>query len=146
MESSQTLENASIKILPANKSLSDSLSSDYVELNEKLQSMNMYEPLFINDYMPADQYLKRKWLNNIALHYPVCMYCYAYGNNLGTIIYLWRIPEGEIDQSITSRIFAQLSRSRRNIQLELCVVNSWTSTIVLPKCQNIFFEVFIKLS
>ena len=66
MESSQTLENASIKILPANKSLSDSLS-DYVELNEKLQSMNMYEPLFINDYMPADQYLKRKWLNKYCI-------------------------------------------------------------------------------
>ena len=69
--------------------------------------------------MPADQYLKRKWLNNIALHYPVCMYYYAYGNNLGTIIYLWRIPEGEMDQSITSRIFAQLSLEQKKYSTRL---------------------------
>ena len=63
--------------------------------------------------MPADQYLKRKWLNSIALHFPVCMYCYAYGNYLGTVIYLWKIPEQGMDQSVTSRIFAQLSLEQK---------------------------------
>lgn len=132
MESSQTLENASVKVISA----TISQLSDYVELDEKLQLLKLYEPLFINDFMPLDQYMKRKWVKNIAFSYPVCMYCYAYGNNLGTLTYLWKIPEGDVDQSVTSRLFAQLSfeqkkYSTRAIRNEF--MDKYTRLVKVPK-------------
>ncbi len=37
------------------------------------------------------------------------LYKYAYGNNIGTLVYVWRIPEGEcVDDTIIAQVFARL--------------------------------------
>ena len=37
------------------------------------------------------------------------LYKYAYGNNIGTLVYAWKIPEDEcVDNTIIAQVFAQL--------------------------------------
>ena len=45
----------------------------------------------------------------LTLPYPTCMYRFAYGNSLGTLTYIWKIPEGPLDQTAVSRVFTHLS-------------------------------------
>lgn len=47
-----------------------------------------------------------------GLTFPFCvhMYHFAYGNSLGTITYLWKIPsDSPIDEGAISRVFAELT-------------------------------------
>ena len=59
--------------------------------------------------MLQKRYSRRNWLAKLALPYPTCMYRYAYGNNLGTLTYIWKIPEGPLDQTAVSREFTHLT-------------------------------------
>lgn len=44
-----------------------------------------------------------KWNAGI---FPIMMYKYAYGNNLGTLVYAWHIPDNEpVDGAVVSRVF-----------------------------------------
>ena len=83
--------------------------SEYDVLEEKLRLLPLYEPIFVNEYAPEDRYSRRNWLAKLALPYPTCMYRYAYGNNLGTLTYIWKILEGPLDQTAVSRVFTHLT-------------------------------------
>lgn len=98
--------NASLVTLPAT---SGPVSAEYAELEEKLRLLPMYEPLFVNDCAPDDLYRRRSWLTKLALPFPTCTYRYAYGNSLGTMTYIWKIPEGPLDQTMVSRVFTSLT-------------------------------------
>ena len=49
---------------------------------------------------------------NLASLYPTYLHCYAYGNNLGTLAYIWKIPYGPVEQTAISRVFANLSKQQ----------------------------------
>ena len=84
-------------------------SSQYQEMMEKLVNLPLYEPLFLNDIAPVDRYQRRKWLAEISVPFPIMLYKYAYGSNIGTLVYAWRIPEDEsVDNTIIAQVFAQL--------------------------------------
>ena len=82
-------DNASLSTLTVCSGL---VHSDYADLEENLRSLAYYKPVFLNDYSPADRFKRRSWLANLALPYPTCLYRYAYGNNLGTLSSIWKIP------------------------------------------------------
>ena len=64
----------------------------------------------MNDIAPCDRYDRRKWVNGMQVSFPIMLYKYAYGNNLGTLVYAWRIPDNEpVDSAVVSRVFSQLS-------------------------------------
>lgn len=45
----------------------------------------------------------------IQLSFPIMLYKFAYGNHLGTLTYVWRIPEEQlVDNTIVSLIFMHL--------------------------------------
>ena len=85
MEPDHPEDNASLATLPV---ASGPVPADYVELNEALESLPHYEPLFVNEFAPEDRYKPQSWLAKLALPYSTCIYRYAYGNNLGKLSYI----------------------------------------------------------
>ena len=64
----------------------------------------------MNDIAPYDRFDRRKWVNGMQVSFPIMLYKYAYGNNLGTLVYAWCIPDNEpVDSAVVSRVFSQLS-------------------------------------
>ena len=50
--------------------------------------------------MANERFARRKWLNKLHFPFPVHTVPYAYGHNLGTVKYLWKIPaDGPSDQT-----------------------------------------------
>ena len=79
------------------------------EVEGLVGAMHKYcEYLRGNEYAPEDRYSRRNWLAKLALPYPTCMYCYAYGNSMGTLTYIWKIPEGPLDQTAVSRVGSRI--------------------------------------
>ena len=75
--------------------------------------MPYYQPLYVNDIAPSDRLERRKWLASMSLPFSIMLYKFAYGNNLGTLVYAWRIPEDEpVDNTVVSRIFSELCRQQ----------------------------------
>ena len=67
----------------------------------------------MNDIAPSDRLEWRKWLASLSVPFTIKLYKFAYGNNLGTLVYAWRIPEDEpVDNAIVSRIFSDLCRQQ----------------------------------
>ena len=83
--------------------------SEYVDLEEKLRLSSLYEPVLVNEFAPQDRIQRRSWLAKLSLPYRICLYWYAYCNNLGTLTYAWKIPEGPLDQTAISRVFSQFT-------------------------------------
>ena len=40
------------------------------------------------------------------------MYHYSYGNSLGTITYIWKIPDGPVDQAAVASVFSELTNKQ----------------------------------
>ena len=110
MTQSQVVDdNATLTTLPICSGL---IHSDYADLEESLRSLDFYKPLFLNDYSKADRFKCRSWMVFLALPYPTYLYHYAYGNNLGTLAYIWKIPYGPVDQIAISHVLASLSEQQ----------------------------------
>lgn len=64
----------------------------------------------INSYAPDDKYGRRSWLAKLSFPFPVHVYHYAYGNSLGTITYIWKIPGGLVHQNAgVAGVFSELN-------------------------------------
>ena len=89
-------------------------SPAYCELEQKLECLPLYKPLYVNGIAPCDRYDRRKWVNGMQVSFPIMLYKYAYGNRLGTLIYVWCIPVNEpVDSAVVSRVFSQLSSEQK---------------------------------
>lgn len=102
----QTDDNATLVCIPCSSGL---VPSEYVDLEEKLRLSRQYEPVLVNEFAPQDRIQRRAWLAKLSMPYPLCLYRYAYGNNLGTLTYVWKIPEGPLEQTAISRVFSHLT-------------------------------------
>lgn len=89
--------NVSLLTLPGTE---EPVSLEYSELQQKLESLPLYKPLYVNDMAPTDRFERRKWVSNLKVSFPIMLYKYAYGNNLGTLLYAWRIPVNEPPDSL----------------------------------------------
>ena len=73
----------------------------------------LYQPLFLNGIAAVDCLECRQWLSGISLPFPIMLYKYAYGNNIGTWVYSWRIPENEpAGSALVSKTFLQLCKEQ----------------------------------
>lgn len=51
------------------------------------------DPVCLNEFCPLRPRLRYQYVHELMLPFPIECYSYAYGNNLGTLWYIWRIPE-----------------------------------------------------
>lgn len=107
LEQKSVEDNASlVTLLPKE---GGTTKSQYHELEQSLLKLPLYQPLYLNDLAPADRFERRRWLSALCLPFKIMLYRFAYGNNLGTLVYAWRIPEDETaDSTAVSRIFSEL--------------------------------------
>ena len=80
-------------------------SSQYSEIEQRLLNLPVYKPICVSELAPTDRYVRRKWISSLSLSIPIMLYRYPYGNNLGTLIYAWRIPvDSPVDDTAVSRV------------------------------------------
>ena len=75
----------------------------YVELDKALSDLPLYKPVCLNDFCPDDCYQRKTWLTHLSLPYPIKEYRYAYGNQLGTVSFAWKISEPE-NETLLARV------------------------------------------
>lgn len=44
-----------------------SVCEPYQQLQEKLSTFDLYQPVFLNDFSPSDRYARKHWLDNLQL-------------------------------------------------------------------------------
>lgn len=95
-----------------------SVCEPYQQLQEKLSTLELYHPLFLNDFSPSDRYVRKHWLNDLQLEFPVKMYRFCHGNSLGTMTFIWRLPSdiSSEDGTATAQAIATLNSQ----QLQYC--------------------------
>jgi len=74
----------------------------YGQIQEKLLSLPFYEPVFVNDFSPLNRYERKHWLEKLHLEFPVKMYRYSHGNNVGTMTFLWCLPSDSPEDSTST--------------------------------------------
>ena len=47
-----------------------SVCEPYQQLQEKLSTFDLYQPVFLNDFSPSDRYARKHWLDNNNLNVP----------------------------------------------------------------------------
>ena len=55
--------------------------------------MEFYDPVFVNDLSPQHRYLRCHWIDGVHLRFPIMMYRFAYGGNIGILCFAWRVPD-----------------------------------------------------
>ena len=105
-EPPRTLDsNVCMYSLPASKCC----SSTYTEITDALTAKPEYSPLCLNDFAPVNRYIRRHWLDKLALPYRVMVMKYPHGNCLGTLCFIWKITE-QIDETRNASVVLQLSQ------------------------------------
>ena len=93
-------DNLEMRVCPASN---DPVSSSYEPLVAHFAEKSNYEEVYIGDFAPEDRYSRRHWFDKLKLPFRTMMYRYPYGNHLGVVSFLWRIPDGDVDQTQVSR-------------------------------------------
>ncbi|GBB89851.1 hypothetical protein RclHR1_01670002 [Rhizophagus clarus] len=73
----------------------NSLNENYIQLDNILFEKQFYEYIDIQPYLPNDVIKRYRFIKDLQLTFPIGVYRYHQGNYLGTINYVWRIPEIE---------------------------------------------------
>ena len=78
-----------------------SLCCRYKSIEEVLSQSCVYsEPLFLNDFAPIHPRLRYNYIHELSLPFPVELYSYSYGNNLGTLWYAWKVPYDSSERDV----------------------------------------------
>ena len=57
-----------------------------------LSLKQLYEPLHLAEFEPEYCYVQRHWVGFLSLLFPIKIFRMAYGGNMGTMNYAWRLP------------------------------------------------------
>ena len=89
-------EAESFRVLNPSLSTKPALIDRYRAFNSALQEAEELSPIFLNELCPHDVRQRRYYLDCLpdAVAVPAVMFSHAYGNNLGTHHFVWRVPVG----------------------------------------------------
>ena len=60
------------------------------------------------------RYLRKRWLDKLQLEFPIQMYRFSHGNNIGTITFVWRLPsDSPEDSSSTAKAIANCNKQQK---------------------------------
>lgn len=84
----------------------------------------------LDSYATEDRLKRRQYIKNLALQVPVMLYRMAYGGFVGTLNFIWRIPEQDTQQRTTKTAqIVKINASLPNSQQGQC---EGTLSIVMP--------------
>ena len=90
----------------------ESVDKSYRCIVEALSGKDEYDPICLNEIAPTDRYRRRHWLEKIQLPYKTMIYRYPYGNHLGVVSFLWKIPD-EVDETKAARLVIRLTEQHK---------------------------------
>ena len=90
------------------------VSKKHQSIFEALGKMNPYEILSLQEYEPDDKKQRKSWVESLKFTFPVMKFAYPFGNYLGTLHILWKLPakiedrKSELDIKIMNEIREQI--------------------------------------
>ena len=82
-----------------------------------MESLKEYdEPIFLNDFSPSKPRLKYTYLHELSLPFKVEVYSYHHGNNLGSLLYAWKIPADPAgyDPTKSQTLISNIKKKKKN--------------------------------
>ena len=101
-------DNLELHMISPRKSVDEA----YRCIVEALAGKDEYDPVCLNELAPTDRYRRRHWIEKIQLPYRTMIYRYSYGNCLGVVSFLWKIP-AEVDETKAARLVTQLTEQHK---------------------------------
>lgn len=85
------------------------MKSVYNDLHSELDDLDLYEAVCLADYLPTESsYARKLWLDDLKLPYPIGLYSFRHGNNLGTTYFVWKVDPVEVDQQAEMRVLCRI--------------------------------------
>ena len=86
----------------------------YKAIHSVLKEASYFCPVFLNDLCPQDVRKRRYYLDCLSegIDVHAVMFSHAYGNNLGTLHFIWRIP----DETSPSELLDKNLKTAQSIQ------------------------------
>ncbi len=88
-------ENTTLKHIEA----SSELRREYMKLSTALQAKRNYDPLLLCEFAPEDRKDRYEWLQSLSLPFPISLLSRLYGGNIGTMHFVWKIPQEDRDET-----------------------------------------------
>lgn len=81
----------------------------YLPLSDRLSSNGFYEEVSLDDFAPDDRYTRRHWMDKLSFPYRTMVYRCPYGNHLGVISFIWKVPDDSVDQTQIGRLITKFN-------------------------------------
>ena len=65
--------------------------ANYLDLDEKVNGLHLYEPLHLSIFEPEQRYQRRHWIDNIELSHSIALLKRSYAGTLGNINVIWKV-------------------------------------------------------
>ena len=113
----ETHKRSTIRVVSDNLELHtippvESVDETYRCIVEALTRKDEYDLVCLNELAPTDRYRRWHWIEKIQLPYRAMIYCYSYGNRLGVVSCLWKIP-AEVDETKAGRLVTRLTEQHK---------------------------------
>ena len=122
--------------------------SEYSDVLSALEIKEEYEPIVLCDYEPEDRRRRSEWLQGLCLPFSLTLLRRAYGGNIGTMNFLWKIPldKNRRDDSIEMRLVLELNKNIPNFhsrQMEKDFIQRYARIAKTPisVLRNIYKEI-----
>lgn len=67
------------------------IKEEYADLKLALDLVDMYVPVFLNDFEPRDRLDRRNWLKHLKLPFPCKVYTHHHGNYFRNFTFVWKL-------------------------------------------------------
>ena len=82
------------------------IDKKYCQISEVLYNSEFYEVHFLDNYLPENTKLRYNFINSIECNVSFTIYRYYHGNYLGTLNFIWKVPNHESDRNKTYEVQA----------------------------------------
>ena len=79
-----------------------------------ITNVDVYEPIDLINFEPKEKEARRKWIQGLSVSSSLTLFTYRYGNYLGNINIVWKIPDSVNDRDTMKEIDAA-NAARENI-------------------------------
>ena len=102
---SPACDHERLELLNAVQFVEPSSQAKYSSLVSALRCADEFSPVFVNDYEPDDASSRRTYRSKLrcSLPFPVVLFTYSHGNNLGDYLYAWTVPTDVPDAELMLR-------------------------------------------
>ena len=127
---SPACDHERLELLNAVQFVEPSSQAKYSSLVSALRCADEFSPVFVNDYEPDDASSRRTYRSKLrcSLPFPVVLFTYSHGNNLGDYLYAWTVPTDVPDAELMLRNHAVM----KDIESSLPTYHTFVFLCVLP--------------